>query len=179
MLLSRDTVKAAHVVLRQLEEAWPDRPHSASDASACAMRGRLRVENREAPHPTLPVRCGLCEAQFANTEAFDEHMACIHGGRQVYCDVFAGLSELRPIMVAPVEMRRLVENTSTCIHHATMEPSLAPFEPRPPFATQCTTLWRNVSSVLSGEPPPGPGAPDVAPSGGTASTGMAETALRG
>ena len=84
-------------ILEYLKAAHGARFHDpAHDVPHAAVPARLRKPDRGAAQPRLPVPCDLCEAEFLNRTAFEQHVSLVHGGSQHYEGSWYYLERCRP-----------------------------------------------------------------------------------
>jgi hypothetical protein len=87
----------------------------------------------------------MCEAEFPNRKAFDEHVDMIHGTHRWYqCDVINRIS-LAPYEVSPTELRKAVSRFSTSYQFATIDPENEPYAAGPPLEEQKHSFWQAVA----------------------------------
>ena len=138
--------------------AFPERLHNEGPPGRAAMPDRLRDRTRwfTGAHSTLRYCCELCEAEFPSQQAYEMHVAAVHGGARWHQLQFEMHQELAPYVPSPTESRAMIERYANAVEQATAEPENEAYSPRPPLGKQKGFLWAELfctfAAVHAGTP---------------------------
>ena len=103
-----DTLGEQNPVRVHLGERWRSRPRNRGPPGHAAMPAQPRDRSAwfKSPVPTLQFACRMCEAEFPNRRAFQEHQDKTHGGQRWYQTQYEAQCELAPYVPSPTETRQ-------------------------------------------------------------------------
>ena len=146
---------SANPVLEYLEGHAPPvyvaRPCHKGPPGHAAMPPRVRDRKAgfQTALPTLAFCCRMCEAEFPNRRAHDEHVDMVHGGSRWYINAFHSFHELHPYVVSPTENRSSVQRFARAQQYGTKEFDNEPYVEEPPKHLQKLFLWDALYTALA------------------------------
>ena len=129
-----------------LADAFNRRPCNCGPPRQSAMPARLRDRSRwfQGAFPTLMRCCEMCEAEFPNERAAEEHINMVHGGQRWYQMQYLARIELAPYIGSPTEWRQMVQRYSISFKKATTAPEKEIYKARPSKDLQNGHAWAEI-----------------------------------
>ena len=142
---------SSNPIREYLGGAFPARLHNEGPPGRAAMPDRLRDRTRwfTGAHSTLRYCCELCEAEFPSQQAYEMHVAAVHGGARWHQLQFEMHQELAPYVPSPTESRAMIERYANAVEQATAEPENEAYSPRPPLGKQKGYLWAELFCIFA------------------------------
>ena len=111
-------------------------------------RVRDRKAGLQTALPTLSFCCQMCEAEFPNRRAHDEHVNMVHGGSRWYINAFHSFHELQPYVVSPTENRGSVQRFARVQQYGVKEFENEPYQEPPQQSLHKLLLPQNVGTLV-------------------------------